>query len=325
LGAADVVESCGAKRCHTGPHLLHQVGDKRVENAVDGLGDGQLGRGGGILRENSVVESAEQGHVGADLRQGEDAGAQPVVEIGGEVGDFVGHVDELRLDGRELVQKEVRQLRVVRGGVVAGVLDNAFAHAEGEVEAAKGDITLLEPRDDAEGVQVVVEAQAECLERVVQSLFSGVAEGRVADVVGQGQGLCQLHIQAQDRGQGAGDLGDFQGVGEAAAEVVGRRIAGQAREDLGFAGQAAKGARMQDAGGIAGKGQAIGMERLGMDAAGELPVAANGNTGRQGGRRFLLIHHCEAPEGYTSGYTARGAGRAQRKALACQVPAICEP
>ena len=46
--------------------------------------------------------------------------------------------------------------------------------------------------------------------------------------------------------------------------MVAGRIAGQAGEDLGFARQAAKGARMQDAGAVAGKGSAIGMGRLWM-------------------------------------------------------------
>ena len=47
--------------------------------------------------------------------------------------------------------------------VVAGVFDDAFADAEGEVEATVGGVTLLEVLDDAEGVDVVVEAEAVAL------------------------------------------------------------------------------------------------------------------------------------------------------------------
>ena len=43
-------------------------------------------------------------------------------------------------------------------GVVVRVLDDAFAHAEGEVEPAEGDVTPFEVRDDAERMQVVIEA-----------------------------------------------------------------------------------------------------------------------------------------------------------------------
>jgi hypothetical protein len=72
-------------------------------------------------------------------------------------------------------------------------------------------------------------------------------------------------------------------VGEAAAEVIAGRVAGTAGEDLGFAGQAAEGARMQNAGGIAGEGSAVGMGRLSMSALREFAVlvAADGNSGRQ--------------------------------------------
>jgi hypothetical protein len=59
--------------------------------------------------------------------------------------------------------------------------------------------------------------------------------------------------------------------------VVTRRIAWQARKNLRLAGQAAKGARMQDAGGVARKGRTVGVRRLGVGAAGEaaLRVAAD--------------------------------------------------
>ena len=96
------------------------------------------------------------------------------------------------------------------------------------------------------------------------------------------------------RASGAGDLGHFQGVGEAAAKVVGRGVGGQAGEDLRLAGQAAKGARVQDAGGVAGKGRAVGMRRLGVRAAGKvaarIPWCRDARRQRAGGlgRRSLI-------------------------------------
>ena len=76
----------------------------------------------------------------------------------------------------------------------------------------------------------------------------------MADVVGQRQRLGQFLVQPQRAGQCARDLRDFQSVGEAAAEVVRRRIGRQARKHLRLAGQAAKGARMQNAGPSRAKG-----------------------------------------------------------------------
>jgi hypothetical protein len=86
---------------------------------------------------------------------------------------------------------------VLVGAVVAGVLDDAFADAEGEVEAAVGGVALLEVLDDAQGVEVVVEAQAVALEALVEGALAGVAEGRMADVVDQGEGLGEVFVEAE--------------------------------------------------------------------------------------------------------------------------------
>ena len=74
-------------------------------------------------------------------------------------------------------------------GVIARVLDDALADAEGEVEAAVSGVALLEVLADAEGVEVVVEAEAVGLEAAVECALAGVAEGRVADVVDEGKSL----------------------------------------------------------------------------------------------------------------------------------------
>ncbi len=132
----------------------------------------------------------------------------------------------------------------------------------------------------------MVEAKVVGLEGVVEGFFAGMAEGRMADVVGQREGFGQLRVQAQGNSQSAGDLGHFQGVGKAAAEVVGGWIDAEAGEDLGFAGEAAKGARMQDASGVAGKGRAIGMRRFGMGAAGQFRIRAAADGDSQGAKQL---------------------------------------
>ena len=319
--AADIGQGCGAESSYAGAHFVQQIGDQRVQDALDGFVHGELGRGGGVLDENSVVEAAEQWHGFADLGEGKDAGVEAVIEIGGEIGDFVGQIDELGFKGRELVEEVLGQLRVGGGGVIAGVLDDALPYAKGEVEAAKGGVPLLEPRNDAQGVEVVVEAQAVGLEGVVEGLLAGVAKGRMANVVDQCEGLGQLGVEAQGGGQGAGDLGDLEGVGEAAAEVVGGGFCGQAGEDLGLAGEAAKGLGVQNPGGVAGEGSAVGMRGFGVGAAGEFGVlaAADGNPRREFGRRAgLRVRHRQcAREEFTSGYTADGDVSAEGKRRTC--------
>ena len=49
--------------------------------------------------------------------------------------------------------------------IVAGVLDDAFAHGEGQIQAAKCGIALFKPGDDAQRVQVVVKAESVGAER----------------------------------------------------------------------------------------------------------------------------------------------------------------
>jgi hypothetical protein len=108
-------------------------------------------------------------------------------------------------------------------------------------------------------------------------------------------------------------------VGEAAAEVVRGGLGRQAGEDLGFSGEAAKGAGVEDAGGIAGEGRAVGVGRLGVGAAGERAVAAPGDSNGQGkfgcragggGSHVWVV--AEATEEFTSGYTAEGYENAVR-------------
>jgi len=93
------------------------------------------------------------------------------------------------------------------------VLDDTFAKAEGEVESAPGRITLFKPGDDAQSVQVVVKTEAVPAQRGVERFFAGVAEGRMADVVGQGEGLSELTVQTKGGGEGAGNLSHFESVG----------------------------------------------------------------------------------------------------------------
>ena len=124
--------------------------------------------------------------------------------------------------------------------------------AERQVQAAMAGVALLEVLDDAQRVQVVVEAQAVALQAVVQRALAGVAERRVADVVDQRERLRQVVVQAERGGDLAGDLRDLDGVGQAAAEVVG----GAAGKDLRLARQAAKGAGLHDAVAVALEGGA---------------------------------------------------------------------
>ncbi len=126
--------------------------------------------------------------------------------------------------------------------VTGGVFDEAFAGFPGEVEAGEAWVFLFEEFDDAKALAVVLEA-AGFFHEAVEDGFAFVAEGGVAEVVGEGDGFAEVFVEAEGAGDVAGDGGDFDGVGEAGAEVV----AGAVEEDLGFVFEAAEGAGVDDA------------------------------------------------------------------------------
>lgn len=119
----------------------------------------------------------------------------------------------------------------------------------------------------------MIEAETVLAESLVERFLASVTEGRMPDVVREGEGFCEFRVQAESIGDGPGDLGDLKGVGKPAAKVVGREVAGEAREDLSFSSEAAERARVEDASSIAREGGAIRVVRLGVLAGCEFSFA----------------------------------------------------
>jgi hypothetical protein len=279
--AADVVERSGAEIGYAMPHLFDQIGDEAVKHAVERFIHYLLGGREGELSRDVVVEAAEERDMAANIRDVQDAGVEAIIKICCKVGNLVGEVDQLRLEGRAKIEEVFGELGMGSARVIAGVLDDAFADAEGEIESAPCRIALFKPGDDPQGVQVVVETEAVPAQCGVEGLFASVAKGRMADVVGEGEGFSELAVQTKGCGESAGDLCDFEGVREAATEMVAREIARQTREDLGFPRKAAKGTGVENAGAVAREGRAIRMGPLGMYAGREGAVAIDSDGAGQ--------------------------------------------
>ena len=100
-------------------------------------------------------------------------------------------------------------------------------------------------------------------ERRIERAFAGVTERRMAEVVRQRQRLGQVLVEAERAGERAGDLSDFERMGQPGAVMVALVI----DEDLGLVGEPAERGGMDDAVAIAAEGVAGGAWRLG-DSAG---------------------------------------------------------
>ena len=101
------------------------------------------------------------------------------------------------------------------------MFDDAFAHLEREIEAGKIQIAPLEFLDDAQRVQIVIEAVSERLQQFVEAPFPGMPKRRMPDVVDQRQRLGQIRVEVQRSGHGARHLRHFDRVRQPVAEMIG--------------------------------------------------------------------------------------------------------
>lgn len=185
-----------------------------------------------------------------------------------------------------------------------GVLEVGAERGVGQARAAV-ELVVFELGEDAKALGVAFEMQevgafflahavqpaapGGLLEPVADGVFAGVAEGRVADVMGQARGLHDhAHVGgvapvrqavaddlADAHAQRAADTADFQRVGQAGMDVIVARY----RVDLGLATQAAEGAGEDDAVVVLVEG-----------AAAELGAAVHGFAEALPGEQGVPIH-----------------------------------
>ena len=121
------------------------------------------------------------------------------------------------------------------------MLDQAFERFPGEVEAVIRRVAPLEPRDDPQRLGVVVEAAVTRHARF-EHVLAGMAEGRMAKVVREGQGLGQILIEPERARKRTGDLAHLDGMGQARPKMIAFVI----DEDLRLVLEPAERGRMDD-------------------------------------------------------------------------------
>jgi hypothetical protein len=176
---------------------LDEVQGQRLLHRLQRIVKDELLRSLRMRALHGLIAAAQDADVLADVADVQQLGLDAVVEVGGEVGDLVGEVDNLGLERRLLPEKEIGELGVRVRVVVARVLHDALARGQGEVQAAVPGVALLKALHDAQRMQVVVKAQAVRLQAAVERALAGVAEGRMADVMHQRKGLGEIDVEAE--------------------------------------------------------------------------------------------------------------------------------
>ena len=139
--------------------------------------------------------------------------------------DPVGQRDRLRFERRVRTPLDERgDGGVIEAGVARSIEDRTvfeqrLEHLARKVQAVKGRVGSLEFGDDAKGLGVVLEA-AHLGQQRVEGGLAGVAERRMAQIVSQRSRLGQGRIDAKRIGQSAGQVSDFERVGQPGAEVI---------------------------------------------------------------------------------------------------------
>ena len=205
-----------------------------------------------------------------------------VVDVVRVVGDLVGEVAQLRLEARRgLVEKTASDASRFgcferERAAPRTMLQDAFARLEGQIQAVERRVARFEQVDHAQALEVVLEAVAgrvDLAQALVERVLAGVAERRVAEVVGERNRLAQVLVQAQRPRHRARQLRDLERVGQPGA----KQVAFVVQEHLRLVDEAPKRAAVDDAIAVALEVVARRRGRLGMAApARALRVAGPG-------------------------------------------------
>ncbi len=159
------------------------------------------------------------------------------------VRNLVGKVRQLRLEtGLQPLQEPLAEFAELAGVGRRAVLEDAFAHFEGEIQAWKFGVALLQLVHHPQRLQVVLEP-AELAHAIVERVLPGVTERGVAEIVREADRLDQRLVQAERPRHAARDLRHLERMREARAVEIAFVI----DEDLRLVDEPAERRRMHDA------------------------------------------------------------------------------
>jgi hypothetical protein len=196
------------------------------------------------------------------LIEGDQAGAQTVVEVVVVVGNFVGQIADLRFEGRlRAIEKALAEFAKRRAFSSEQCLTMPSRVSKQRLRPVKGRVTLLEQVDRAQTLQVVLEA-AVVAHAFVERFLAGMAKRRMAEVVCQRDRFHEVFVELQGARDAAGDLRHFEAVRQAGTEQIALVI----DEDLRLVFEAPESGRVYDAVPVALEVAAVGRLAVRMKA-----------------------------------------------------------
>jgi hypothetical protein len=268
------------------PRLLQHVVDHPADLVADQLRarakPHRCRDSGGGPHPNCAPRTARQ-----QILKAEQLRPKSVVDVVIVVGDVVRDGGDLSLKARPGAEIE-REFGVRLGqgpgrlGDRAVMLGEPLQRLPAEIEAGVERIGRLQPRQQPKRVGVVIEA-AGARHRLLERVLAGMAEGRMADIVGEAERFGEVLVEAEGAGERSADLGDLEAVGEAHPEMV----AVGRDEHLSLVTEAAEGHRMDDPVAIALEGVA-GPPRLALRVPVQPPPRGGGIGGEARDRPHLV-------------------------------------
>lgn len=188
-----------------------------------------------------------------EVIDGKEPRPETIVDVMIVIGDVVRERGNLRFRPCKAAEFKVLRLGIFDDG--AGqilcasarpdqrpiVLHKAFKRFPGEVQPVETGIALLEFRNDAKRLRIMIEA-AEVLHACIERRFTRMAEGRVAEVVSERERFGEIFVETQHTRDGARDLRHFERMGKPRPVIVALVI----DKNLRLVFETAEGARMDD-------------------------------------------------------------------------------
>ncbi len=100
-----LLECNHSARVDSARRLPNQIAHQAVQHSLQGFVGEQVFGSGRELALRSTQGFIEDPHMRAEHLWPEHPCLHPVIHVGGEIGDLIGQIDQLRLQGRLLVKK----------------------------------------------------------------------------------------------------------------------------------------------------------------------------------------------------------------------------